>query len=623
MKKFLSASVMVGMVYAGDDLPSCQVYSENQCNGNQIATDDSFENHRWFTPHTTDEEYLESYQGYAKLASHVHLVYNKERTSVTAEILTTQNGNATLSYYFNGKKQSESTHVFTNQDTKSSVSVRVEDSDGASIELDPIDFVWNAPSVTPLDSSGDYRNGQKGAIVEFFMWPHEDVEKECALLAKFGYMGAKLFPAQEQVMSYETFSNDMNPWYFAYQPVSYRLQGRMGTRDQLRDAINTCRKAGVRMYADAVINHMSGGGNDVNPKHRNPNAGCATWGTKNSSLVVPGGSSGPSPYYTQSFVYSTNDHTGQPPSQEFPAAHLGPLDFHCERPLNSWNDPLQLNAGWLSGLVDINTERDNVRERIADYMTDLISIGFSGFRIDAAKHISPDNLVAILTKFRNNLGGHLPDDFITWLEILLGGESDLLMCNENSGYNYGGYFEDALYAAGWDKVDVDKVKIWNSGYPKEPEKGYCTISPQRNAVQNDDHDQQTSGSSSRDMGSDGCVLVKGCTESDHRGFEVKLFQSPKGANDNNNDYPIRLVLSSYYWQGSSYGVPDSYSDCSLCVSQCSSCHTTSYTSAYNANSCGYDTERYTRVHRDIDIVNAMRSWMKMSSTSYSAVGLSC
>ena len=29
------------------------------------------------------------------------------------------------------------------------------------------------------------------------------------------------------------------------------------------------------------------------------------------------------------------------------------------------------------------------------------------FRIDAAKHISPDNLVAILTKLRNNLGNIL------------------------------------------------------------------------------------------------------------------------------------------------------------------------------------------------------------------------
>lgn len=191
------------------------------------------------------------------------------------------------------------------------------------------------------------------------------------------------------------------------------------------------------MYADAVINHMTGGGNDANPYHRNPSANCATWGTKNSSLntnsMGTAISNGPSPMYTQSYVYTEGAYTGKPPSQEFPAAHLGPTDFHCERPLNSWTDPLDLNAGWLSGLVDINTEKDSVQERIADYMTDLLSIGFSGFRIDAAKHVSPDDLVAILSKFRRNMGGALPADFITYLEVLLGGEGDMLMCNVDSG----------------------------------------------------------------------------------------------------------------------------------------------------------------------------------------------
>jgi alpha-amylase len=53
-----------------------------------------------------------------------------------------------------------------------------------------------------------------------------------------------------------------------YQPVSYRLQGRMGTRDDLRSMIQTCRRYGVRVYADAVVNHMVGSGNDANPNHR-------------------------------------------------------------------------------------------------------------------------------------------------------------------------------------------------------------------------------------------------------------------------------------------------------------------------------------------------------------------
>jgi hypothetical protein len=64
---------------------------------------------------------------------------------------------------------------------------------------------------------------------------------------------------------------------------------------------------------------MTGGGNDANPNHRNPNAGCATWGVKNSSLNInsmgTATSDGPSPMYTQSYVYTEGSYTGKPPSQ--------------------------------------------------------------------------------------------------------------------------------------------------------------------------------------------------------------------------------------------------------------------------------------------------------------------
>lgn len=184
--------------------------------------------------------------------------------------------------------------------------------------------------------------------------------------------------------------------------------------------------------------------------------------------------------------------------------------------VRSWTDPLDLNAGWLTGLVDLNTERENVQQRIADYLTSLLSIGFSGFRFDAAKHIQPDDHVAILSKLRANLGGgDLPADFVVWMEVLTGGEGDMLVCNNASGYNYGGYLAQALLDAGFPQVrgrrargdraaaartprasaasplralqsDVDKIKIWASYFPKEPDLDCGSIAMNRKAVQNDD-----------------------------------------------------------------------------------------------------------------------------------------
>jgi len=147
-----------------------------------------------------------------------------------------------------------------------------------------------------------------------------------------------------------------------------------------------------------------------------------------------------------------------------------------------------LNNGWLSGLADLDTENDYVRERIAAYMTDLLSIGFSGFRMDAAKHIQPSSISAIFRKLKDNLGGgDLPADFVTYLEVLLGGEKDLLMCSDNY-YSYGVNFANMMKAAGLSDSDIMKVKIWSSDYPKEfPICGWV-IPSERLAIENDCHD---------------------------------------------------------------------------------------------------------------------------------------
>ena len=190
----------------------------------------------------------------------------------------------------------------------------------------------------------------------------------------------------------------------------------------------------------------------------------------------------------------------------------------------------------------------------------------------------------------------------------------------------------------------------------------------RKAVQNDDADQQSDGSTSRDseslrvkgrgamtaacfhctviltaVGNDGCVLIKGCPVPEHRGFEVTLFANPYGSSDNDNDYPIRMVLSSFYipqllnqvsvycmcgrvscgnavsvTSGSEnlllsppcslvaqgYGVPDGLSACSLCQGPgCDQCTgSMNYSKAFDPAAPSYVGPVYTRVHRDAAIV---------------------
>ena len=42
----------------------------------------------------------------------------------------------------------------------------------------------------------------------------------------------------------------------------------------------------------------------------------------------------------------------------------------------------------------------------------LQGIGFSGIRMDAAKHIQPDDIVGIFSRLKVNLGGSFPEDFV-------------------------------------------------------------------------------------------------------------------------------------------------------------------------------------------------------------------
>ena len=73
------------------------------------------------------------------------------------------------------------------------------------------------------------------------------------------------------------------------------------------------------------------------------------------------------------------------------------------------------------------------------------------------------------------MGGQLPNDWMTYLEIIIGGEADLLMCRDNY-YNFGKSFEADMAKEGFTQDDIWKVKIWDSTYPKEyPVCGYWVI----------------------------------------------------------------------------------------------------------------------------------------------------
>eukprot|EP01029_Cantina_marsupialis_P025823 TRINITY_DN68497_c0_g1_i1.p1 TRINITY_DN68497_c0_g1~~TRINITY_DN68497_c0_g1_i1.p1 ORF type:complete len:838 (+),score=159.11 TRINITY_DN68497_c0_g1_i1:103-2616(+) len=594
-------------------LPGCQTYKVGSCSGQQTTVPPKFSNYTFQTPAASEPGYKPFMEGRSEVVGYPRVIYNSAHTSATVSVITfKKNPRNVLIYCFDGNCQKSPSKKYDASYKKDVVITVKSLHPHVQITLDEVSFIWNVPPVA--ERSGDYRNGRKGAIIELFGWPFKDIAKECEFIGKAGYLGIKI-QAQEHLMDMnQPFNNDMNPWYFNYQPTSFAFQSRGGSRDDLKAVIKECHSHGVRVYNDAIVNHNPGSGNDRN-HHRNDNHGhCDTWEAKGSAGDFYGNKG--ATWYTNGFNYETTK-TGFSQVNENPSVPYLPEHYHCTYTGGiSWNDPHILNVMSLDGLVDVNTEHPYVQQRIGDYFNSMLSIGFSGFRMDGAKHMNPQDIAKFFKELKQSMGGNIPSYLVTYLEVLTGGERDMLFSNPSSSYSYTYGFKKALQQNNIDPDNELPIWLWDCSYPIQPIAADMGDWAKHAVIQNDDNDQGNSGSSSRDLQDKGDVLIHSHDPNRHRSYEVKLFQNPYGvSSDHNNDwYPIRLILSSFYWNGGSRGVPDSYSDCAkTCKRNCSGCQNTPYTPAYDPNSCGYDSTAYTRVHRDSQIINAMRQWMHLGA----------
>ena len=64
--------------------------------------------------------------------------------------------------------------------------------------------------------------------------------------------------------------------------------------------------------------------------------------------------------------------------------------FHPRRPITDWNDPKQVQEGWIFGLPDFDQSKPEVRQYILSYSKFWIEqTGVDGFRLDTVKHVDP------------------------------------------------------------------------------------------------------------------------------------------------------------------------------------------------------------------------------------------
>lgn len=188
--------------------------------------------------------------------------------------------------------------------------------------------------------------------VQMFRWRWTDIAKECTnWLGPQGYGAVQVSPPHA--------SRYLGTWYDVYQPVNYtKLNSLMGTETEFQTMINTCHAAKVRIYADVVVNHLAAG------------SGTATDGsTWNSGALIY-------PYF------SGNDF--------HPACAINASDYQTG---GNRNNVLLCR---LENLPDLKSESDYVQGQVRNYLNKLVAMGVDGVRLDAAKHIAPAAITAIL-----------------------------------------------------------------------------------------------------------------------------------------------------------------------------------------------------------------------------------
>lgn len=208
-----------------------------------------------------------------------------------------------------------------------------------------------AALVAPAAPATAAAPGERDVTAVLFEWKFDSVAAACTdSLGPAGYGFVQVSPPQEHIQGPQ--------WWTSYQPVSYKIAGRLGDRTAFKRMVDTCHAAGVKVVADSVINHMAAAD------------GTGTGGSSYTKYGYPG-------------IYSGAD-----------------MD-DCRATISNYQDRGNVQNCELVQLADLDTGEAYVRGRIAGYLNDLLSLGVDGFRIDAAKHMPAADLADIKSRLTN------------------------------------------------------------------------------------------------------------------------------------------------------------------------------------------------------------------------------
>lgn len=232
-------------------------------------------------------------------------------------------------------------------------------------------------SIKPENNYGLEETVNDGKIIQAWNWSYRNAIDLLETVAEQGFTTLQISPPNEIKMPTKGVAVCAAPvdgiapngWWMFYQPAGFQLNesedNALGTKAEYIELCEKAHELGLKIIADAVINHM---------------------GTDDDHVGV---------YDNEST--DPMDHVN-PRAAEFEPELLAAKAFHSpwvnmtykENYWDGWSDydiEEDLTQHCTSGLPDLATETQLVQDTIYDYFVELVEAGTDGFRFDAAKHI--------------------------------------------------------------------------------------------------------------------------------------------------------------------------------------------------------------------------------------------
>lgn len=245
-----------------------------------------------------------------------------------------------------------------------------------------------------LTSPAAYAND--GIIAIAFQQPWTDVAQECEqTYGPEGVRYVEVSPPNETITG--------SQWWTSYQPVSYKLDSKLGTQAQFASMVKSCKAAGVGIVADVVLNQTTG-----SDSAKKDAAGNYIWQQGVAGTRYNPGTGDYPGFGAYGFKFGQCNATTAP--FNVIACDKGNTltpDFHDwdnGASITNYTNQTEVQQGRLSTMWDINTSSPYVQDVQSDYLAALWKTGVVGFRIDAAKHMNATYLAQMKEALARKIG---------------------------------------------------------------------------------------------------------------------------------------------------------------------------------------------------------------------------